>query len=91
MKNPLGKTTLEFLKAGAGAQIPPPATREQASSTLSEIRDRTDRRRLKKTGRTEYFGVRVTEGFKKRYVRLPATSPSSVTPRSASRSASCSR
>ena len=50
---------MDFLKAGAGAQIPAPATREQASDTLSEIRDRKDRRRVKKTGRTEYFGVRV--------------------------------
>jgi hypothetical protein len=66
----LPKGMQEFLKAGGGAQIPAPATREQASDTLSEVRDRGDRRRLKKTGRTEYFGVRVTEGFKKRCVRL---------------------
>jgi hypothetical protein len=67
MKGHLGKGTLEFLKTGAGAHIPAPATREQTSDTLSEVRDR---RRVKKTGRTEYFGVRVTEGFKKRCVRL---------------------
>src|SRR5258706_6878808 len=66
----LAKGLPEFLKAGAGSQIPAPATRDQASDTLSEIRDRKDRRRVKKTGRTEYFGVRVTEGFKKRCVRL---------------------
>jgi hypothetical protein len=70
MKGLLGKEIPAFLNAGAGARIPAPATREQASNTLSEVRDRKDRRRIKKTGRTEYFGVRVTEGFKKRCVRL---------------------
>jgi hypothetical protein len=59
-----------FLKTGEGAKIPAPAKREQASDTLSKVRDVEDRRRLKKSGRTDYLGVRVTEGFKVRCVNL---------------------
>lgn len=66
----LSKKMVGFLEAGGGAKIPAPAKREEASDTLSKVRDVEDRRRLKKTGRTEYFGVRVTEGFKVRFVNL---------------------
>lgn len=47
-----------------GGVIPAPVPREDASKTLDVVRDVQDRRAKKKSGRTEYFGVRVVEGYK---------------------------
>ena len=49
---------------GKGGKIPAPAKREEASRTLEVVRDVQDRRARPKSGRTEYFGVRVVEGYK---------------------------
>jgi hypothetical protein len=67
----LGKAQVDLLKSGP-SKIPPPATRDEASDTLSKVRDVQDRRRIKKTGRVEYMGVRVQEQFKERCVGYAA-------------------
>jgi hypothetical protein len=66
------KAKLHMIAAGSGNDIEPPAKRDEASDTFSTARDVKDRRRIKRTGRTDYMGVRVEEEFRLRCRGLAA-------------------